>query len=322
MQKIISIILALLTLLGGYKWVEYPEYTDTAFEVPGLDTDFVPQGLCYVEDMEMFAISGYMYAQTGEEKENSRIYFVNPKTGDVKEFEIEKFTSHAGGIASSGKDIWVSSGGSQSTNGKVYHFTTDMFKGEDKIQVKYDGYFQVPTKGSALCCDGNKLWVLEFYNSDSDSNKVNNEHYAGSNHAWACGYDLPITVDYSAKVELAPQVLLSIPDKSQGMSITDSGNVVFSTSYGRKNNSNLYVFDDYTTWDSKNVSVFGTSVPIYIAKNKNRAEKIKMPTLMEGIDFENGKLYVLFESGAKAYSDAKQIISDVWELDINTMLAQ
>ena len=38
--------------------------------------------------------------------------------------------------------------------------------------------------------------------------------------------------------------MLAIPEQVQGMSFTLSGKIIFSTSYGRKNNSKIYVYDD------------------------------------------------------------------------------
>ena len=311
---------SILGFLGGDKRVDVEEITEMPFEVPGLEDGFIPQGICYVESLERFAISGYMPNDKDGNSQYSRIYLVNPDTNESKMFIIDKFTGHAGGIASNSNDIWVSSGGSSSSNGKIYHFTTDMFLGESGSKVKYDGYFSVPVKGSVLYCDGEKLWVSEFYNNDKDSNKVNKEHHKGSNHAWSCGYDLPLDVDYSAKETKTPDVILSIPDKVQGMSITADGEVIFSTSYGRRNDSRIYVFESYTEWDNDVVSVFGTDVPLYTSKKKNRIIRFKMPTLMEGMDYHDGKLYVIFESGAKTYSDAKEINKDVWKMDIDSII--
>ena len=306
--------------LDGDKRVAYGDYTEYPCEVPGLEDDFVPQGICFVENMGMFAISGYMPEDADGNEQFSRIYFVNPETKESKMFIIDSFTGHAGGIACDGNDLWISSGGSASSNGKIYHFTLDMFTGENGSSVNYDGYFSVPVKGSVLYCDGEKLWVTEFYNNDKDSNKVNDDHHYGSNHAWSCGYDLPIEVDYSAKEKLTPDVVLSVPDRVQGMAITDDGEVVFSTSYGRRNDSKMYVFESYTEWDTNTVNVFDTDVTLYVSKKKNRVISFKMPTLMEGIDYHNGSLYIIFESGAEAYADAKEINKDIWEVDIDSII--
>ena len=41
---------------------------------------------------------------------------------------------------------------------------------------------------------------------------------------------------------------------------------------------------------------------------------------MEGLDYHDGKLYVIFESGAKTYSDAKEINKDIWKMDIDSII--
>lgn len=310
----------LLGFIGGDSRIDAKKYSEMPFEVPGLSDDFIPQGICFVETLGMFAISGYMPNDEDGNKRFSRIYLLDPVTQQSKMFIIKDFTGHAGGIASNGNDIWVSSGGSSNSNGKIYHFTTDMFTGDDGTEIKYDGYFAVPVKGSVLFCDGEKLWVSEFYNNDKDSNKVNSSHHFAKNHAWSCGYKLPVNVDYSAHEKLAPDVILSIPDKVQGMSVTDDKKVIFSTSYGRRNDSKMYVFEPYTMWDTDTVNVFDRDVKIYISKKKNRISRFKMPTLMEGIDYHNGKLYVIFESGATTYSDAKEINKNIWETDIDSII--
>ncbi len=306
-------------IIGGDKLINIDNYADMLYEVPGLDDDFIPQGICYVEELEMFAVSGYMPKDKDGNKRNSRIYLTNPKTNESKMFEIDGFTGHAGGIASNGTDIWISSGGSKSTNGKIYHFTTEMFN-NDGGTVAYDGYFSVATKGSVLYCDGEKLWVCEFYNNDKDDNLVNENHHYGKNHAWGLGYDLPINVDYSAKEKLVPNVVLSIPDKVQGMSITDDGEMIFSTSYGRRNNSRLYVFENYTQWKCDTVKVFDNDVTLYSPKRSNKITRFMMPTLMEGIDYHDGYLYIVYESGATTYADAREINKDVWKFDIDSII--
>jgi hypothetical protein len=282
----------------------------------------IPQGMCFDETTGYFLISGYY--EDGDFP--SMIMAVDSNDGKLvgayplKTTNGDDYYGHAGGIACHENDLWISSGGSTSTNGKIYHFSLDMFAGESGSTVSFDGYFSVPVKGSVLYCDGEKLWVSEFYNDDKDSNKVNKEHHNGKNHAWSCGYNLPLDVDYSAKEKKAPDVILSIPDKVQGMSITAAGEAIFSTSYGRRNDSRMYVFEPYTEWNMETVSVFGEDVPLYISKKKNTVIRFRMPTLMEGIDYHDGKLYIIFESGAKTYSDAKEINKNIWEMDIDSII--
>ncbi len=306
----------------GFIYVDVDDYTNELFEIPGLDSEFIPQGVCFVENLNSFAISGYMPKDKDGNERNSRIYLVEADTYEAKMFEIDSFTGHAGGVASNGDDIWVSSGGSQSSNGTVYHLSASYLDlKEDGSVISFDGKFKVETKGSFIYCDDNTLWVGEFYNNDKDSNKVNKSHHYGKNHSLACGYNLPLSVDYSANEKLAPDVVLSIPDKVQGMATTTDGKVIFSSSYGRRNDSTLYVFSSFESWESSTVTIFGKeNIPLYISGKDDIECKIKMPTLMEGLDYHNGRLYVIFESGAIEYSNAKRVIKNLWETDIDSII--
>lgn len=41
-----------------------------------------------------------------------------------------------------------------------------------------------------------------------------------------------------------------------------------------------------------------------------------MPTMMQGIDAENGRMYLVFESCAKKYSDAVRVVDEVWSFKL------
>ena len=311
-------------LKPGFTCIDVEAYTTELFEIPGLDEDFVPQGLCFIEELDCFAVSGYSSASGEGDEILSRIYLIEKDTKTVKKLLLlspdgSAFNYHAGGIASNENDLWVASGGSEKKGGFAYHITTDVLsdaKSGDKVQ--FDGRFQTEAKASYMYCDGGMLWIGEFYNKD---NPVNSAHAYGKNKAICCGYKLPVTVDYTSNEKLVPDVVLSIPDQVQGMSITDNGEVVFSTSYGRRNNSVMHIFSDYKSWESDSAEIFNTQdIPLYIAENDSRITKITMPTLMEAYDYYNGNLYMIFESGAEKYSDARRVIKTVWETDISAVI--
>ncbi|MBQ8027039.1 MAG: hypothetical protein IJ261_02860, partial [Clostridia bacterium] len=132
---------------GGYTRLDIEDYTKLGFDIPGLDSGFVPQGLCFSEELGMFLISGYT------DDGNSRIYAVNAETSEVKEIILKDFTAHAGGIATSGKDIWVASGGSAEKGGYLYHLSTDLISNaQSSAEIEFDNKTQVPVKGSFLGC--------------------------------------------------------------------------------------------------------------------------------------------------------------------------
>lgn len=317
-EKIKKIV---LTLIGNirtlfdteYSKVDVSEYSEDAFEIPALDKGFVPQGICYVEALDAFAISGYIKG------ENSRLYFVDNKDGDVKELILKDFTKHTGGIASDGANIWVAAGGDDKAGGYIYHLSVaSVLLAKDGDEIEFDGSFQTQVRASTLCCDGEMLYVAEFY--EKRDYPVNPDHAEGDNKAWAVGYELPVMpYEYDGE-EKAPDVIISIPEKVQGMAISAEGNILFSSSYGRFNDSSLYVYEPFESWTEQSKDYNGKTVSFYIADENSFVTKIKMPTLMEGIDVEGNGLYVLFESGAEAYSDAKEIIKNVRLVDVASLI--
>lgn len=307
---VFGIIEKIVNHLGiGYSKVDVRNYAEDAFAVPGLDEDFIPQGICYIDSLDKFAVSGYVKG------DNSRIYLVDKETGESKKLIISDFTEHAGGIASYGNDVWVSSGGDENEGGFVYHLSAvTLSLARDGAEIDFDGSFQTWCRGSTIFCDGENMIVGEFYERNDYPSDEN--HVYGKNHAWACGYELPISpLSYNGE-KRTPDFIISVPDKVQGLAVSADKNVIFSSSYGRNNDSTLYIYTPYNEWKKTEATIDGETVPLYAPERDSLIAKLKMPTLMEGIDTEQGNLYVVFESGAKNYSDAKEVITQVWDVNL------
>ncbi len=308
--RFFSIIIGEITdfFEGGYTRIDIENYTSQGFDMPGLDSGFVPQGICYSEELGAFLISGYT------DGGNSRIYVVDEKTNQAKEIILKDYTAHAGGIASNGKDIWVCSGGSAEKCGKLYHFTAEAIaQAENGEEVAFDSKTELNVKGSFAGCSDGMIWVGEFYTKGGDY-EVNPDHAYGKNSSWACGYKV------NSDGELALEAVLSVPDEVQGMSVLEDNTVVFSTSYGRYNDSALQIYKPYTEWEKSTVSIDGRDVDFYGCTKKNRTAKIEMPTLMQGVECKDDKLYSIFESGAQKYSNAKRVITNAYVIDINEVI--
>jgi len=297
-------------LAGGYTRINIDEYTDFAFDIPGLGSGFVPQGLCYSDELGMFLISGY--TNDG----NSRIYAVDAEANTTKEIILKDFTAHAGGISVKGNNIRVASGGNSEKGGYLYQLSADdIIKAKSGDELAYDDKFQVPVKGSFLGCSDDMIWVGEFY-TKSGGYEVNPAHAYGKNHSWACGY----SVDSEGKLKL--ETVISVPDEVQGMSVLPDKTVIFSTSYGRYNDSALQIYAPYTEWSNGTVNIDGEDVPFYGCDKSDRVAKVEMPTLMQGIEIVDEKLCVIYESGAEKYSDAKEVIPYAQVIDIEAVLEQ
>ncbi len=286
---------------GGYTRIDIDDYSENGVDMPGLESGFVPQGLCYSDEPEMFLISGYT------DDGNSRIYAADAKTNTAKEIILKDFTAHAGGIASSGNSVWVSSGS------YIYHISTEAIANASSgAELEFDSKIKLPVKGSFMGCSDDMIWVGEFY-TNSGGYEVDSNHAYGKNHSWACGYKI---IDGSLKLE----AVISIPDEVQGMSVLSDNTVIFSTSYGRYNDSALQIYIPYTEWNQSTVTIDGVDIPFYGCDKSDRLAKIEMPTLMQGIEIADGKLCVIYESGAEKYSNAKQVINCVQLIEIDEVL--
>lgn len=294
---------------GGYTKVDIDSFTSDGFDMPGLDSGFVPQGLCYNETLGVYFISGYT------DGGNSRIYTVSKADGSAKEIILKDFTAHAGGIASHGNDVWVSSGGSAEKGGYLYHFDAQaLINADSGTEIKYDSRYQTIVKGSFLGCSDDMVWVGEFYTSGGGY-EVNPDHAIGKNHSWACGYRI-------GEDSLELTAIMSVPDEVQGITVLPDNSVVFSISYGRYNDSTLEVFPAYTSLEASSVDVDGKKIPLYSCKKADRIAKIEMPALMQGIEYTDGDICVIYESGAQKYAQAKQVIKTAQIIDFDALLKE
>ncbi len=291
---------------GGYTKVDMSSFTSDGFDMPGLDSGFVPQGLCYNEKHGVYLISGYT------DDSNSRIYIVNKSDHQTKEIILKDFTAHAGGIASHGDTVWVSSGGNAEKGGYLYRFDMQAINNTpNSAELEYDSKFQTIVKGSFLGCSDDMIWVGEFYTNGGDY-EVNPSHALGKNHSWACGYKI-------GEDSLELTALMSVPDEVQGITVLPDNSVIFSISYGRYNDSKLELFPAYTDLESTTVNVDGNELPLYNCKKADRIAKIEMPALMQGIEYTDGELCVIYESGAQKYSQAKQVLKTAQIIDYDAL---
>lgn len=81
--------------------------------------------------------------------------------------------------------------------------------------------------------------------------------------------------------------------------------LILSNSYRRRSKSHIYIFE----YDENNAR--------YSIEN---AKKFSLPPLLEQITIKDDRIYTLFESGAKKYSNAIDKIEFICELDVDKML--
>ena len=115
--------------------------------------------------------------------------------------------------------------------------------------------------------------------------------------------------------EFVPEFVLTTPNRVQGFSRLDDGSFVLSISYGRNNDSFMYVYEDVTSGGADYELAYGEEkIPVYHLKNSRRIKNLRQPPMLEGIDASGNSVIGIFESGAKKYSDSAFIVNSICEL--------
>lgn len=278
------------------------------FTIPGLFEGIIPQGICYIGELDAFAISGY-YEET---LFPSMLMLVNAETGKfTKAFPLQNvdgndFSGHAGGLTVSEDYIYITS---EST---CYICEINSLKNlKNGEKLKFQSNFKLNTFGSFACYDNGVLWTGDFIeSSDKDREKARKITTLGSGetfYAYCEGYILKDGLPDVKKINsettgYIPDFLLAIPEQVQGMSFTHSGKIIFSTSYGRKNNSKIYVYDDVLLTEKVGTyKIEETEIDLLACSSDLLKETIIAPPMAEGITQGEKGQYIIFESGAEKY---------------------
>ena len=281
--SILALIMIAWAGLNIAKLMIYQDYyqnkTDIA-AIPGLDDDFVCQGICVAEEQGKLLVCGYMTDDT-----NSRIY-VTDENNDSYYVSLtrngQSYKGHAGGIALSGDTLLISNGS------KLYTFPlSSVLSASDGDSVDIGGGTSVNNSASFVFADEEYVYVGEFHDGDQ---YVKDHPYTtpeGTNHA--------IVTCYSADNLVSPVRVYSVPDKVQGMCLTDDGKIVFSTSYGLADTVYL-IYSINDAYDSGE-TLDGT--PVYYFSPCER--EIHGPAMGEDMDFSEGKIITLSENATKKY---------------------
>ena len=278
------------------------------FTIPGLLEGIIPQGICYIGEIDAFAISGYyedgLYP--------SMIMLVDAQTRNfTKAFPLQNvdgnyYFGHAGGLTASEDYIYLTS---EST---CYVYEIEDLKDlKNGDALKFQSNFKLNTFGSFACYNDGVLWTGDFIESSEEgresSRKITTLGSGETFYAYCEGYILKDGIPDVKKVNsdtngYIPDYLLAIPEQVQGMSFTDSGKMIFSTSYGRKNNSKIYVYDDVLLTERvETYKIEETEIDILACSSDLLKETIIAPPMAEGITQGEKGQYIIFESGAEKY---------------------
>ena len=296
-----------------------PEGAELGPVIPGLRQGAVPQGLAYSNIHDLLFISSYF-----EKKQfPSSVAVINQTTGraiqtlSLKESDSGFHYGHVGGLAVDERFLWVAS------HEKVYQYELDAFlNGGEQQDIAPSLVFQPESQASFSTYDAGRLWVGEFVWQDSPYHSAPLHHTrtpAGQTHyAWICGYE---TSSLGIGKYQPPHYILSVRQKVQGIQWSEQY-VFLSISWGRRNDSVLAVYRNplrdppqkHIAWDN------GRTTPLWYLDETNLISETLLPPLAEGITMVNGKLAILFESGARKFQiGGKAPLDQLLLLDLHTL---
>lgn len=320
-----TLLLIILSISIYFIWPWNRDFFDNAvaeFEIPGLDSEFVPQGITKIDGQNKFLLSGYM-----SNGSPSRFYVINSDSNQVEKYFVletsqgKKYNEHAGGVASFGSTLWTVSSNEQ--GGFIYRFMlADVDNVENGEIVSIVDYVSANNNADWVFVHDNKLFVGEYYldgKYETDSRHHFKNSVGKTYGALALGY----TINESKKCglqDLLPEVALSVDEKCQGIAVTTDGNFITSSSYSVFKNSNINMYNNVLLEESTTKFKFttGCEIPVYFLDDSNLISSKQVPIMSEEIVVDEGKLFILFESSAKKYKKFCRVkLEDVYSVTID-----
>jgi hypothetical protein len=274
--------------------LQLPDDAVVSHVIPGLGQGAVPQGMSYAPESDVLLTSHYF-----DTAHPSCIVAIDWKTGKARhtaklqEPGGDAHYGHVGGIVVAASALWVAS------DAYLYRYDLQQVLTSDTV-VALDRFKTEASSEVAFCSAyGGKVWAGEFalpgkYPTDPSHHLVARD--GDLRHGWISGYD-PAT-----GFDVPPERVLSIPDRAQGMVATEEY-VFLSISYGRRNPSSVEIFRNPLGQSPHAVvsTSAGAQAPLWYLDGLNHVRSIELPPMAENIVIIDGKLAVLFESGANKF---------------------
>lgn len=308
---------------------EFNKHSEEGFIIPGLYEGFIPQGIFYEEENDIFLISGYYK----DKVQPSRVIVVDGEGNFVKSvgcltLKGNKATGHFGGIAAFKDNVYVAT-----TSVTHVLSLSEILSAEDDGYVHIQKELYTDTTCSYVnVCDG-VLYIGEFTDITIDDVKGATNIYTsklGEKFFSRCNaFILDENGVYGIKTDrideegnLTPDFAVTTPFKVQGMVRMPDGSFVFTASSTAITNSRVYKYKDVTKGEPDEIiKVDDTDVPLYFCDIFDKTGSYRVPTFLEEITlYKDGSVYIITESAASAYiKESKNPIDNVIKWDIEAM---
>lgn len=243
---------------------------DTTGETVTTCDNMVPQGLAFCGPSGKYLLIS-AYCNCGA-SHRSVIYVIDASSKEYQVTLITDTTCHLGGLAYDGTYVWVCDSQSNPKCVRAYKYSSV----EDAITHNYWTVYtqascEVDATPSYMCYANDLLYIGTFSETASTMKMYFYETK-----------DKTITKKGSFTVNGVSKI--------QGMSIRN-GCMVLTSSYGRTNKSDAYIFTDPGSRFMRDGAVY----------NGENARHLSLPNMAEGCYIGSTYTYFLFESGAKTY---------------------
>ncbi len=300
--------------------------TEKLFVIPGLKQVLTPQGIAVCPTTGRIYISSYSVDGVP-----SSIAVVDPASYElVAEYYLydangDPFTSHVGGVAVTDTHMYVSADQNSSGEYRIAAIPMSALPAEGSHEISITEYVTMAMSPSMLNYSNGYLWVGNFYYPSNDAYVLSpNMAYtttADDGTEYGCyilGFDMAAGHDrlLGGSRFPIPDVILAAPDRIQGITFTGGTNVVLSQSYGRANDATLLHYQvDLASEPDLTLTLNDQEIPAFLLDGHRLVQSILSIPMTEGLaTMSDGRVLVLYESGAIRYEDGKHRTSYVWAL--------
>lgn len=307
---------------------EFLAQTEKLFLIPGLKQVLTPQGIATCPTTGRSYISAYsvdtipsvvMVTEAGTHELVAEYHLYNA--------DGTPLASHVGGVAVTDTHLYVSDKLDADGDYRIAAIPLNQLPSEGSHDITVTETISMAMSPSLLNYSGGYLWVGNFYHPNADYVLSPNMPYttvADDGSEYGCyilGFDMSQGHErlLSAESYPMPDVILAAPNRIQGMTLAGENKIVLSQSYGRANDSTLLVYElDPSAAPDLELTLNDQKVPAYLLDGQRLVQSINSIPMSEGLTTApDGRVLVLYESGAIRYEDGKHRTSYVWALSVS-----
>lgn len=301
--------------------VRYPAYfgaRSAVAQLPGLDEGFVPQGITYIADEDVYILCGYM----DEDGAASRLYALHDGvfTGlTLLKKDGSVYTGHAGGVTAAGEFIYISN-----ANRLYVLEKRAVLSAKDGDAVAFAGSIEVPCRASFCSSDGERVYVGEFHKDPDYETDPSHKLTSPDGRVFKAlvfAYELSPDARFGVVSDI-PAAAYSTCDSVQGFALLPGDIAALSCSYGAFD-SKLLCYD-CSGGPEGYFPLDGANVPLYYLTPGKQTARVRLPARSEDIECRGGDLLIVFESGARPYysrSALKFVEKQIVRLTADALLA-